>query len=188
MRKHSGSKKGEIIMKVFEMKSEAIPKIARLMCKIKPDWWDYEGAFSQLSGVEDTIHTIGWYLGEDENTPKGWILCRELIGYRALELECSGFDDNGEFKLEHKLGELIREAERYARSKGYLTFRSGISSIGFNIHEKKIDSIADAIANLECDRIDYKWYLEQGFQVIGIQPNAYEKGFHLIILGKDLSE
>ena len=188
MRKHSGSKKGEIIMKVFEMTSEAIPKIARLMCKIKPDWWDYEGAFSQLSGVEDTIHTIGWYLGEDENTPKGWILCRELIGYRALELECSGFDDNGEFKLEHKLGELIREAERYARSKGYLTFRSGISSIGFNIHEKKIDSIADAIANLECDRIDYKWYLEQGFRVIGIQLNAYEKGFHLIILGKDLSE
>ena len=175
-------------MKVFEMKSEAIPKIARLMCTIKPDWWDYEGAFSQLSGVEDTIHTIGWYLGEDENTPKGWILCRELIGYRALELECSGFDDNGEFELEHKLGELIREAERYARSKGYLTFRSGISSIGFNIHEKKIDSIADAIANLECDRIDYKWYLKQGFRVIGLQPNAYEKGFHLIILGKDLSE
>ncbi len=182
------SKKGENIMKVFEMKSDSIPKVARLMCTIKPDWWDYEGAFSQLSGVEDTIHTVGWYLGEDEDAPKGWILCRELIGYRALELECSGFDDNGEFKLEHKLGELIREAERYARSKGYLTFRSGISSIGFNIHEKKIDSIADAIANLECERIDYKWYLEQGFRVIGIQPNAYEKGFHLIILGKDLSE
>lgn len=116
------------------------------------------------------------------------ILCRELIGYRALELECSGFDDNGEFKLEHKLGELIREVESYARRKGYLTFRSGISSIGFNIHEKKIDSIADAIANLECDRIDYQWYLEQGFRVIGIQPNAFEKGFHLIILGKDISE
>lgn len=188
MRKHSDIKKGEKIMKVFEMTSEAIPKIARLMCTIKPDWWDYEGAFSQLSGVEDTIRTVGWYLGEDENTPKGWILCCELIGYRALELECSGFDDNGEFKLEHKLGELIRTAESYARSKGYLTFRSGMSSIGFNIHKKKINSIADAIANLECDRIDYKWYLEQGFQVIGIQPNAYEKGFHLIILGKDLSE
>ncbi len=188
MRKRSDIKKGEKIMKVFEMTSEAIPKIARLMCTIKPDWWDYEGAFSQLSGVEDTIRTVGWYLGEDENTPKGWILCRELIGYRALELECSGFDDNGEFKLEHKLGELICAAESYARSKGYLTFRSGMSSIGFNIHKKKINSIADAIANLECDRIDYKWYLEQGFQVIGIQPNAYEKGFHLIILGKDLSE
>lgn len=25
------------------------------------------------------------------------------------------------------------------------------------------------------------------FNMIGIQPNAYEKGFHLIMLGKDLS-
>lgn len=57
---------------------------------------------------------------------RGWILCRELVGYWALELECSGFNDDGEFKLDH------------------------------------------------------------GFRVIGIQPNAYEVGFHLIILGKKL--
>lgn len=46
----------------------------------------------------------------------------------------------------------------------------------------------DAGFKLRKKNIDYKWYLEQGFRVIGIQPNAYEKGFHLIILGKDLSE
>ena len=79
-------------------------------------------------------------------------------------------------------------AEAYAKSKGYLTFRSGISSTGFNIHGKEITNIADAIATIECDRIDYKWYLEHGFEVIGIQPNAYEKGYHLIILGKSLVE
>ena len=39
---------------------------------------------------------------------------------------------------------------------------------------------------LTCDRIDYKWYLDNGFRVIGIQPNAYEKGFHLIMLGKEI--
>ncbi len=114
-------------MDVFEMTSGSIPKITELMCTIQPDWWDYEGAYGQLSGTEESIRTVGWYLGENKDTPKGWILCRELIGYRALELECSGFDDNGVFK-----------------------------------------------------------YLEQGFRVIGIQPNAYETGFHLIILGKDL--
>ncbi len=173
-------------MDVFEMASGSIPKIAELMCTIKPDWWDYEGAYGQLSGTEESIRTVGWYLGENKDTPKGWILCRELIGYRALELECSGFDDNGVFKLEHKLGDLFEAAEDYARRKGYLTFRSGISSVGFNIHGKKIDSIADAIAGLECSRMDFIWYLEQGFRVIGIQPNAYETGFHLIILGKDL--
>ena len=101
--------------------------------------------------------------------------------------ECSGFDDNGVFKLEHKLSDLMAAAESYAKEKGYLTFRSGISSIGFNIHGQDIVNIPDAIANLQCDRIDYLWYLEHGFKVIGIQPNAYENGFHLILLAKDLS-
>ena len=79
-------------------------------------------------------------------------------------------------------------AERYAKSQGYMCFRSGISSNGFNIDGKEIASISEAITNLKCDRIDYLWYLNHGFQVIGIQPNAYARGSHLILLGKDISE
>lgn len=173
-------------MNVYELTSAAIPAVARLMSTIKPKWWDYNGAYSQLSNIDESIKTIGWYLGEDTEHPKGWILCRELIGYKALDLECSGFDDNGTFKLEHKLMELFEAAQAYARNKGYMTFRSGISSVGFNIHGKEIENIPKAIEELICDRIDYTWYLENGFRVIGIQPNAYEKGFHLIMLGKEL--
>jgi len=40
---------------------------------------------------------------------------------------------------------------------------------------------------LQSSRIDYLWYLDHGFRVIGIQPNAYRPGFHLILLDKDLS-
>ena len=174
------------MMTVFNMTPKRIPAIAQLMCSIKPDWWDYEGAFKQLNDVTESIKTVGWYLGEDAEHPKGWILCRELVGYRAIDLECSGFDDNGTFQLEHKLGQLFEVAEAYARDKGYLTFRSGISSVGFNIHGKEIPSIPEAIQSLVCDRIDYLWYLENGFRVIGIQPNAYDTGFHLIMLGKDI--
>lgn len=174
-------------MKIYDLTPDFIPAVAKMMSTLKPDWWDYEGAYGQLSNIDECIKTIGWYCGENANHPKGWILCRELVGYRALELECCGFDDNGTFQLEHKLGPLMAVAEKYARQKGYLTFRSGISSIGFNIHGQKIVSIPDAIASLQCGRIDYLWYLDNGFRVIGIQPNAYEKGFHLIMLGKDLS-
>lgn len=174
-------------MKIFKLTKERIPAVAQLMCTIKPNWWDYEGAFGQLSDINESIKTAGWYLGEDELHPKGWILCREFIGYRAIELECSGFDDNGIFKLEHKLVELINIASQYAKEKGYLTFRNGISSIGFNIHGQEIDNISEAIQNLTCERTDYKWMLDYGFRVIGIQPNAYEKGFHMILLAKDLS-
>lgn len=173
-------------MNVYELTPASIPAVSRLMCTIKPDWWDYDGAQGQLSNVDETIKTVGWYLGEEIHHPKGWILCRELIGYRAIDLECCGFDDNGSFKLEHKLGELIDIAEKYAHEKGYMTFRSGISSVGFNIHGQEIKNIPKAIESLTCERIDYKWYLESGFRVIGIQPNAYGRGFHLIMLGKEV--
>ena len=174
-------------MNVFPLTEKAIPPLATMMSTLKPEWWDYEAAYGQLSNIEESIKTVGWYCGQDAGHPQGWILCRELLNYRSLELECSGFDDNGVFKLEHKLSDLMAAAESYAKEKGYLTFRSGISSIGFNIHGQDIVNIPDAIANLQCDRIDYLWYLEHGFKVIGIQPNAYENGFHLILLAKDLS-
>jgi hypothetical protein len=49
------------------------------------------------------------------------------------------------------------------------------------------NDISGAIAGLQSSRVDYLWYLDHGFRVIGIQPNAYRPGFHLIPLGKDLS-
>ena len=173
-------------MEIYSITENSIPALASLMSTVKPDWWDYDGAFGQLSDISESIRTVGWYTGPDEAHPKGWILCRELIGYRTLELECSGYDDHGTFCLEHKLGGLMERAEQYARAKGYATFRSGISSIGFNIHGRKIEDIGDVIRSLTCARIDYTWYLDHGFRVIGIQPNVYQDGFHLILLGKDL--
>lgn len=175
-------------MEIFKLTPDSVSNVASFMCSLKPEWWDFEGASSQLSGTSDMIKTAGWYLGDDANTPKGWILCRELLGLHALELECCGYDDNGKFKAEHKLGMLLDTAETYAKGKGYLAFRSSISSIGFNIHGLEIPSISAAMDSLECDRLDYHWYLKHGFRVIGIQPNAYAKGFHLIMLGKDLCE
>lgn len=173
-------------MKIFELSPESLPIVADFMCKLKPEWWDYEGALGQLRNTDEMIKTVGWYMGEEANAPRGWILCREWIGLHALELECCGYDDNGEFKGEHKLGDLLNSAETYAKGRGYLTFRSSISSVEFNIHNQEIPSISKAIDSLQCDRLDYKWYLEHGFRVIGIQPNAYAEGFHAILLGKDL--
>ena len=174
-------------MKIYRLTPDAFPALATMMSSLKPEWWDYNAAYGQLSNIDESIKTVGWYCTDNAGNPNGWILCRELLGYNALELECSGYNDNGIFKLEHKLEPLMKVAEVYAKEKGYLTFRSGISSFGFNIEGQDIPDISDAIKTLRCDRIDYLWYLEHGFRVIGIQPNAYEKGSHLILLGKDIS-
>jgi len=174
-------------MKSFKMNENNASKVAELMATIRPQWWSsYDDAYGQLTDIHESIGTVGWYLGEDENHPRGWILCRELKGFSTIELECSGYNDNGIFKLEHKLKELFEVASEYARSKGYSTFRTGMSSHDFNIHGKPIDSVPKAIENLQSDRIDYKWLLDYGFRVIGIQPNAYEKNYHLIIFAKEL--
>lgn len=172
-------------MNIYRMTQEKIPSIATMMSERKPEWWDYEGAYQQLSDISESIQTIGWCMEESEKI-KGFLLCRELLGYQTLELECCGFDDNGEFKLEHKLEPLMQEAENYAKKKGYMNFRSGISSVGFSIHGKEIDDIPKAIKELTCERTDYIWYRNHGFQVIGILPNTYGTGTHLILLNKSL--
>lgn len=58
-------------MNVYELTPASIPAVSRLMCTIKPDWWDYDGAQGQLSNVDETIKTVGWYLGEEIHHPKG---------------------------------------------------------------------------------------------------------------------
>jgi len=174
-------------MDIFQLDDQNASHVADLMTTIRPQWWpSYEDAYGQLTDIEASIGTVGWYMGEDETHPKGWILCRELKGYRAIELECSGYDDHGVFKLEHKLGDLFDTASEYAKERGYTAFRTGMSSIEFNIHGKRVDDIPEAIAHLSTGRIDYQWLLNYGFRVIGIQPNAYGEHYHLIMMAKEL--
>lgn len=173
-------------MNVVELNQYNAVDVANLMHELKPEWWStYEEAYGQLTDIEESISTIGWVL-MDKEVPVGWTLFRDLKCYMSLELECSGFNDNGVFKLEHKLNDLFDEAESYAKSKGYTTLRTGMSSVDFNINGKKIEDISEAMNSLSSERIDYHWLLEYGFKVMGIQPNAYGNNMHLIMFVKEL--
>lgn len=174
-------------MNIVELNKENAVKVAKLMHEMKPDWWStYEEAYGQLTNIDESIGTIGWFLTDVEGKPVGWTLFRELKCYLSLELECSGFNDNGVFKLEHKLKDLFDKAAEYAKFKGYTSLRTGMSSMNFNIDRVKITNIPEAITSLETDRIDYKWLLDYGFNVIGIHPNAYGNNSHLILFAKEL--
>ncbi|HEX2946002.1 MAG TPA: hypothetical protein VHT96_08595 [Clostridia bacterium] len=176
-------------MEIFKLTDSNIPTVASFMCRIRPEWWDYNSAFGQLSNIDETIGTVGWFMGNDENHPKGWVFCRELKGYRSIELECCGYDDNGTFALEHKLKELFDTVCNYAISKEYLTFRTAMGSTQFSIHNRELANISDEIRNLKSyGRIDYDWLLDYGFRVVGIQPNALGVNYHCILLTKDLTK
>lgn len=175
------------MMKTVKLDNENAKGVAALMHAIKPEWWpDIEDAYGQLTDINESIGTVGWFLEDDNGTPVGWTLFRKLKGYLALELECCGFNDNGVFKLEHKLRDLLDRASEYARSKGYTALKTGMSSADFSIDGKELPDIPAAIRSLETDRIDYQWLLDYGFQVIGIHPNAYGHNRHLIMFLKAL--
>ncbi|MGC6767877.1 hypothetical protein [Enterococcus sp. LJL51] len=173
--------------RVINLNEENAPLVASFMNRIKPEWWPtaHDG-LAQLTDVQASIDTVGWYLENDQKQPTGWVLFRELKAYNTLELECCGYDDQGVFKLEHKLEKLFEQAENYARSKGYTMLRTGMSTVDFTINGEKITDVAAAMNSLETTRIDYSWLLDWGFQVIGIQPNVYGNNCHMIILTKSL--
>ena len=125
-------------------------------------------------------------LEDDSGRPVGWALFRELKGYLTLELECSGYDDHGVFKLEHKLKDLLDTAVAYAGAQGFTALRNGMSSVGFNIDGKPLEDIPEAMRSLSTERVDYHWMLDYGFRVVGIQPNVYRNNCHLILLVKEL--
>lgn len=174
-------------MNIIEIDNENAKQVASFMHNMKPEWWSTcEEAYRQLTNIDESIGTIGWFLADENGNPIGWTLFRELKCYLSLELECSGFNDNGIFKLEHKLKDLFDQACEYARAKGYTTLRTGMSSMNFNIDGVEIKDIPKAMSSLETKRIDYHWLLNYGFRVIGIHPNAYGNNSHVILFAKAL--
>lgn len=64
-------------MDIKTIDSSGIDSVARFMSTIKPEWWDYDGAYQQLQDVSLLAGLVGWYM-ENATEVKGWILCAKL--------------------------------------------------------------------------------------------------------------
>ena len=54
-------------MNIVELNNENAVEVAKLMHEMKPEWWStYEEAYGQLTDINESIGTIGWFLA-DEN-------------------------------------------------------------------------------------------------------------------------
>lgn len=174
-------------MNVYEIKEENVGSVAKLMSGIKPDWWDYEGAAQQLSDVGILAKLTGWYLGEDEVKPRGWVLCAEFWGYSCLSIECLGFDDGGKFVMEDKLEKLILRAEEYAKEKGLRNLKYVIGSTEMSCHGRPLENYAEELKNLRsCGREHFDYFRKLGFVPAGFIPNCYGVNYHGIIMIKTL--
>jgi hypothetical protein len=174
-------------MEIFELSENNIPIVASLMARVKPDWWDYEGGLEQLSDIRNTVHNVGWYMGENKTNPRGWILCSDYACYSCLSIECLGYDDNGNFAMEEQLQPLIEQAETYARSKGYRILKYMIGSVDLSCHGRPLGNYAEELQNLKSyDRKHFDYFVKYGFKPTGFMPNCLGENYHCVIMIKEL--
>lgn len=174
---------------IYELDKTSIPRVAQLMTRIKPEFWDEAGATKQLQGG------VGWYIidewdammGEDEEQPKGWLLCRCFPKYKVMEIECMGYDEDGTMVIDYQLEPLILHAMEVAIEQGFRMLRFVIGSRGLSIHGKQMGSASFELQYLHViDRPEFEWFLDMGFDVCGLLPNAYGEGHHGVELIKQI--
>lgn len=168
-------------MKIFKLSTENIPIVSKFMAAIKPEFWDEQGAISQLSSG------IGWYFGPSESQPKGWILCKHIEVYKTGEIECLGYDDDGEFKIGNELQPLVEAAEEWARHEGLAIIRFIIGSRGLSCHLRPLGIPWEELRDIHAtNREEYDWFLSMGYLPYGVLPNIYGDNYHGIMLVKQL--
>lgn len=174
-------------MNIYPIDASSVGAVAELMSAVKPDWWDYEGAFEQLRNEKLLARLVGWYIGE-ENRPRGWLLCAEYEGYSCLSIENLGYDEDGRFSMEGPLEPLLRRAEAHAREKGLRNLKYIISSTQMSCHGRPLEDPAKELAELRSLGWEhYDFFRAQGFRPTGFLPNCYGMGWHGILMVKDLT-
>lgn len=168
-------------MNIFLLDKTSVEKVAQTMVKIKPEWWDLEGAVNQLS------NGTGWYAVNNNQEVSGWLLCKTYRLYKTVEIECLGYNDNGDLKIGLELQPLVECCERWARENGYINIRFIIGSYNLSCHGKKIDYVWKELKDLNSyNREDYDWFISMGYKQSGILPDIYGEGYHGVILLKHL--
>lgn len=173
-------------MVIGEINASNVDLIAKFMSSMKPDWWDFEGAYQQLQDVSILAKLVGWYMNENSKV-KGWILCAEFSEYSYLSIENLGYDENGNFVMEEQLEPLLKRAEDYAKNKGLRNLKYIIGSTDMSCHGKQIANFADELKNLKSyGRKHFDFFKSYGFVPTGFIPNCYGANYHGIIMIKQL--
>jgi hypothetical protein len=157
--------------------------VARLMSRLKPEWWDLHEAVHQLNICQ------GWYIAGADGSPSGWLAARPSPLYRTVEIECMGYDALGTLAVGPQLTPLVDACERWAVLQGMVNLRFVVGSRGLSCHNKKIDDPGKELHDLKnLDRDDFDWLLSLGFRPSGILPEIYGNAYHGIILIKVLQQ
>ena len=171
-------------MYIFELTPQNAHLVAELMARLVPEWWDYDSAMKQITASGK----VGWYMGEDADTPKGWIVIKGIEDYSCVEIDASGYDDNGEFTSCEKLAALLDKVEQYAIAKGLRLVRETLSSPRMSCHGRKVTDYVKELSTLKSTSKKLEYMQSRGYRLAGFMPDCYEVGVHGIMILKNLCE
>ena len=173
-------------MRISKIDGYNIDAVAEFMSSIKPEWWDYEGAYGQLQDISLLARLVGWCM-EEEGRVCGWILCAEFEGYSYLSIENLGYDQGGRYVMEQQTEPLLRQAETYAKEKGYRNMKYIIGSTDMSCHGRPLVDYAEELKNLRSKgREHFDYFVEYGFRPTGFIPDCYGKNYHGSVMIKSL--
>lgn len=171
-------------MNIFQINKDNAAFVAKLMSKIKPDWWDFKDALEQITETD----VIGWYMAKNQDKPIGWMCIKLLEPYSCAELNGWGMNDNNFFHTDEKMAILYDCAERYAKEMGLRNIRTTMTSLEMSCNGRKLGNYADELRNLSsCGRKHYAYLISRGYRPAGFVPNCYADKCHGIIMLKDLT-
>lgn len=166
-------------MAISMLDKPSLQKVAHLMTRLKPEFWSFEGAVTQLSDG------VAWCSESDEGEPTGWLLCKWYEAYRTVEIECLGYDDGGQFKVGPELQPLMARCEQWAQEQGAANLRFIIGSRGLSCHGRRLGRPWEELKEIHAiDREDYDWFISMGYAPSGILPDIYGSGYHGVMLLK----
>ena len=168
-------------MQVFDLTADNAPAVAKLMARIKPDWWSFDSALEAITAPG----IIGWYMGESFDTPAGFIHVKELKAYNCIELENYGFNDCGVFHTGRKMAALFDKVEQYAAANGFRSVRVTVTykkEFGAKINYAK------ELADVKTEKSDNYLVSHRGYRPAGFIPDCYGINSHGLMILKYLHE
>lgn len=166
-------------IKIVDINEGNIQKVAEFMSAIKPEFWDFAGALGQLKSG------IGWAMLSETGEIEGWLLCKVFDCYKIVQIECLGYNDNGNYAVCEALQPLEAQCELLAKSKGYVNMRFIMGSRNTSCHGRMLGEPWQELKELKVkDRREYDWFISMGYKPSGLLPDIYGSGYHGIELIK----
>lgn len=162
----------------FMRSDKELLAVADFMACVKPEWWSVDSALAQLNGCLVLMQE------DAEGNPLAWVSCRDLRGYRTLEVETMGRNCNGHMTIDAGLEPLLEASISWAREQGYANVRYTRSSSGLTCNGRALGSLSEELVNLEgsSEAKSFYWMKGLGFEPAGLLPDIYGQGVHGVIL------